>query len=112
MSGPRKPPVAINSDDNEDNQVYISKNVQCNCSIIVTHHTQHSEEDDDDDGPNEDEHGDDANEECTDDANEEGMDDTADLRELNDKALASALAFEVMGLLSQCLDLNHLLIYL
>jgi hypothetical protein len=104
MSGPRKPPVAINSDDNEDNQVYISKNVQRNRSIIVTHHTQHSEEDDDDDGPNEDEH--------SDDANEEGMDDTADLRELNDKALASALAFEVMGLLSQCLDLNHLLIYL
>ncbi|KAH9992946.1 hypothetical protein BJV77DRAFT_962129 [Russula vinacea] len=83
----RKPPVAINSDDNEDNQIYISKNVQRSRSITDTRHMQHSEEDDDDDdSPNEDEH--------SDDANEEGTDDAADLRELDDKALASALAFE------------------
>ena len=102
MSGSRKPPVAINSDDNEDNQIYISKNVQRSRSIMDTRHTQHSEEDDDDDdSPNEDEH--------SDDANEEGTDDTADLRELDDKALASALAFEVTVFFSQRLDLNHLI---
>ena len=102
MSGSRKPPVAINSDDNEDNQIYISKNVQRSRSITDTRHTQHSEEDDDDDdSPNEDEH--------SDDANEEGTDDTADLRELDDEALASALAFEVTVFFSQRLDLNHLI---
>jgi hypothetical protein len=102
MSGSRKPPVAINSDDNEDNQIYISKNVQRSHSITDTHHTQHSEEDDDDDdSPNEDEH--------SDDANEEGTDDAADLRELDDEALASALAFEVTVFFSQRLDLNHLI---
>ena len=104
MLGSRKPPVAINSDDNEDNQIYISKNVQHSRSITVTCHMQHSEEDDDDDdSPNEDEH--------SDDANEEGTDDAADLRELDDEleALASAFAFEVTVFFSQRLDLNHLI---